>query len=508
MIQQLTNLLSYRMWAFEQGFAERIVPVILHQLSKGESSLTSMKEEAKKKMAVRYNGLNAEVNYDSACPYYIVKASNGSRVAILPVIGSLTKRGEMCSYGMRDYSSTIQSINEDDSIAAIVLDSESPGGTVDGTPEFGIAVKNSKKPIGVFGDSMLASAGMWFASQARFIMGNANNPTEFGSIGTLYMHVYAGEWIKKNVGEIQIIRAPQSTEKALVNELEPLPKDQYKAIVSDLEQCTEQFISTVKAGRGDRLNVKAEGLFTGRMFPTDEAIEIGLIDYKGDLMDAVNKAASLVGTAPTQSQSTQSKNSNMSLKNAFNKIVGKKAKAAAKPAAAEEAAAAEPQGVEWSEELVFNTDGSGDGSICNHPDADGNVRSFETKIDNNTGNEPPTDPAITEDDNWLLIPAAEEEAGDEGEGAEATAIGKANAQITSLTKQVAELTAASKKSANVVASLKRQLAEAKAAASNTAAASPTQVVKKADKGNEYAGKKPVQSWEKKAARKLGQQIEE
>lgn len=500
MLQGLTNLLSYRIWAIESNFAEHAVPVLLrHLMSSGGSSVALLQEQARKKMAVRYNGLNAEANYAST-PYYVVKAKNGSRVAIIPVIGSLTKRGEMCSYGMRDFADTIQAINEDESIDAIVLDAESPGGTVDGTPEFGMAVKNSRKPIGVFGDCCLASAGIWFASQARFIMGNKNNPTEFGSIGTLYVHVYAGKWIEKNVGEIKIIRAPQSHEKARINELEPLEAEQLAALENDLKILTDQFIKTVKKGRGNRLDASAEGLFNGRMFTTDEAIEIGLIDYKGTIMDAVNKAADLASSTTSTSTNSKSKNSNM-------KIVPKavssffKGKKASKKAAAEPTAA-EPQGVEWAEELVFNTDGSGDGAICNHPDSEGNIRNFETKIDNNTGNEPPVDPAVTEDDNWAQVQdeASEEEAAPEDESTEA----KAAAQIKTLNTQVAKLSADAKKNATVIASLKRQLGEANAKLENKPAAQATTVTSKSDKGPEYAGKKPVRSWEKKAAKKVGQ----
>lgn len=61
---------------------------------------------------------------------------------------------------------------------------------------------------------------------------------------------------------------------------------------------------------------------------------------------------------------------------------------------------------DWSAGLTFQTDGSDNGKYCKHPDTAGKKRIFETKTDDNTGNEPPTNPAITENDDWEEISAS------------------------------------------------------------------------------------------------------
>jgi hypothetical protein len=58
---------------------------------------------------------------------------------------------------------------------------------------------------------------------------------------------------------------------------------------------------------------------------------------------------------------------------------------------------------DWTAGQTFNTDGSGDGKYCKHPDVNGVKRIFETKTDGNIGNAPPTDPLITENANWKEI---------------------------------------------------------------------------------------------------------
>jgi protease-4 len=505
MIQELTNLLSYRTWLLEKSLAER-APIIYDAMISGKMTLPAYRidsREREKKEAVRYNGIEAR-QIGSYVSTRAVKSKSGQQVAIISVLGALTKRGELCSYGMRDYSNELAALNENEDIAAIVLDIESPGGTVDGTNEFGLAIKNSKKPIVAFGDGTVASAAYWVASQARWIVGNKNNPTEFGSIGTLYIHENWSTYIEENIGQVKIIRASQSKDKARVNSIEQLTEDQEAEIVADLTAITKDFISTVKKGRGDRLNPEAE-IFTGKMFKNSDALAHGMIDSIGSIHDAINKAAELV-SSPT----TKSKSSNRQMK--FNKIaanfLGKKTtKVNAEQAAPaqEEPTAAESQGVAWSEELVFNTDGSGDGASCNHPDSEGNIRNFDTKTDNNEGNEPPTDPAITENDNWVLAAEASEEEETETEESESA---KAHAQVTSLSTRVAKLEAEAKKKDTVISSLKRQLTDAKAKLENKPAAEATIVAGKNDKGHEYAGKQPTHSWEKKAAKRIGLKTEE
>lgn len=61
---------------------------------------------------------------------------------------------------------------------------------------------------------------------------------------------------------------------------------------------------------------------------------------------------------------------------------------------------------DWTDALIFQTDGTDDGRNCRHPDSEGNIRIWETKVDDNEDNEPPTDPEVTEDSFWKEISAA------------------------------------------------------------------------------------------------------
>jgi uncharacterized protein YoxC len=238
------------------------------------------------------------------------------------------------------------------------------------------------------------------------------------------------------------------------------------------------------------------------MYKTDEALSKGMIDSIGDINDAVNKAVELATSHPSKKTQSKSAHMKVNIKAVSSFFKGKKATT---KAAEGEPAAAEPQGVAWAAELVFNTDGSEDGAICNHPDSDGNIRNFETKIDGNTGNEPPTDPAVTEDDNWSVVADAAPAAAEPTSGE--ASIKTLSAQVATLGDKVKKLEAAEKQNATVITSLKRQLADEKKK-NATEGPKATPVAGKSDKGHEYGNKPAVHSWEKKAAAKVGSKIDE
>ena len=502
-MNEIAHLIA-RPWLMD----ERMAAIMYAQYMGGRLNLTTLKTNAQQKNAAVYGGMGASIGTHS--PAYKVKTKSGKNVAVMPVVGTLTKRGEMCSYGMKDYINEIAALNANEEISAIVMDMEGPGGTVDGTPEFGLAVKQSKKPVVTFGDYMVASANYWVASQSKYIIGNKNNPTEFGSIGVLCVHEYWGKFIEENIGEIKIIRAPQSTDKTLVNPIEQLTPELEEAIKEDLRSLAKDFHATVKKGRGNKLTASEKDWGTGKMYKSAEAVELGLIDAVGTLMSAVDKAAELAsaGSLGTTKGGLKA-NTNMTMKDVKRKVSSffNKKSAAAKAAEAPTPAAAEDATPMWTEEMTFNTDGSGDGAFCLHADDAGTDRKFETKIDNNKGNQPPTDPAITEDDNWAQVQEATEEVpadgAGEGEGAEplpGATIVKLNAEVK---KARAEAKAFQAQLATMQAKVKA-LEDEKAKNENKPAAPATTVVGKQDPQGKRTA---TTSWEKKAARKVGADVE-
>jgi len=301
-------LFTYKAWALETSFFERMYPVVMEMIRSGAplSRLRKLNPNLKENKALQI----AEFDRESGLYLFGASGSSDPSVAFIPVLGSLTKRGDLCSYGMMDYIKRIQSANKSKRVDSIVIEMESPGGTVDGTPEFAKVVRESEKPVVIFGDGLVASAAYWVSSQADLIVANADNYVDFGSIGALYVYENWSKYIEKEIGEIRIIRAPQSKDKALINPIEPLTSDQEKEIRDELRTITDFFIQTVKAGRGDKLNADDKEIFTGKMFDKERSLEMGLIDSIGTLQDAIDASYLLAHSnkGGNSKSNTQSKN--------------------------------------------------------------------------------------------------------------------------------------------------------------------------------------------------------
>jgi protease-4 len=231
--------------------------------------------------------------------------TSGSKVAVIPVQGTIQKRGGYCSLGTKDLVAHLAQANRDPEISAIVLDIDSPGGQVDGTEEFAQAVRQSSKPVVAYIDGLGASAAYWIASQCASIFVNSESTGYVGSLGVLCMHVDQSAYLEKEGFKVTILRSTRAVDKARMNGVEPLTDELRALVEADLNQIGETFIGAVERGRAGKLSSK-EDVFTGKVYRGAEAKKHGLVDAIGSLQDAVNKAAQLAKSGPSAGNSASS----------------------------------------------------------------------------------------------------------------------------------------------------------------------------------------------------------
>ena len=268
----LLDLFATQVWLLSPAFVERIQPIIIGLYNKGQLNIPQIGEAPE-----RSTGDLKEADV----------------VAHIPIWGTMTKKGGLSAEGTQTTIAQISAANKADEVSSILLDIESNGGTVDGMAALGDAIRGSHKPVVAYVDAVAASAAYWAASQADTIVLNDSNYAKVGSIGALMIHQDSTKLIADKIGSIEIIRAPQSKDKARVNPTEKLPKEERQKILDDLEVITDDFIHQVKSGRGDRLNTEDENIFTGKLYNAEEAQNYGMIDHLGDFKSAVNIAKSL-----------------------------------------------------------------------------------------------------------------------------------------------------------------------------------------------------------------------
>jgi protease-4 len=235
--------------------------------------------------------------------------TSGSKVAVIPVQGTVQKRGGYCSLGTKDLVAQVQAANRDPEISAIVLDIDSPGGQVDGTEELAQAVALSGKPVVAYIDGLGASAAYWIASQASYIFINSASTGYAGSLGVLCMSINQSAFLEKQGVKVEILRSSRAVDKARLNGVEEMDESVRASVQADLDQIGETFIAAVEKGRAGKLSTK-EDVFTGKVYRGADALKYGLVDKIGSLQDAVNKAASLAQSSSGSSASSFTQNFN------------------------------------------------------------------------------------------------------------------------------------------------------------------------------------------------------
>lgn len=225
---------------------------------------------------------------------WLDKTAPGS-IAVLQVIGA-TIKNDYCGWpGTNTIGSWITKADNHKNISAILMLADTPGGSADGPMALGNIIASTKKPVGVYVDGLLASAGVFWSAPAKFIMANA--PTAMiGSIGTMVsFRDYTGYDAANGIKTINIV-SDKSPNKN---------KDYYDAIAGNpqpikdnvLNPLTEIFHSYVIQHRGSKMKDPSSGKkpLDGSMFIAEKAMELGLIDSIGSMSDAVALLKDLAG---------------------------------------------------------------------------------------------------------------------------------------------------------------------------------------------------------------------
>jgi protease IV len=281
-------------FALEPRFHSVQSALIMRRLARGEKAL-DLAEQMKERQAPYETGPMGGF-YDENGSYHRFEkamAKGGQTVAVIPIMGVMTRYGDMCSYGSEDIASWIMEANAMESVAGIVLEINSPGGQVDGTELLGEVVRQSQKPVVGFVAGMAASAAYWVASQCREIVMESETSSEVGSLGVLCMHMDVSGMLEKEGVRFTIIRADGSEDKARFNDYEGLSDELLAEVKASMNPIRASFIKKVKAGRPGI----ADDVFSGKMFNGKDALKRGMADRIGFLGDAVNRAALLASRA-------------------------------------------------------------------------------------------------------------------------------------------------------------------------------------------------------------------
>lgn len=211
------------------------------------------------------------------------QSMGGGAIAVLPVFGIIAHRAAMVS----DISSGVNTSTEalgrqlkaalaDDSVSTIVLDVDSPGGSVHGVAEIADQIYSAREQKRIIAsvNSLAASAAYWIASAAQEI---AITPSgEAGSIGVYAAHQDVSSMMELAGVKQTLISAGRY--KVEGNPFEPLSDEARAAIQGSVNMHYDAFVSGVARNRGDRIEAVRDGYGEGRVLGAAQAVSAGLAD--------------------------------------------------------------------------------------------------------------------------------------------------------------------------------------------------------------------------------------
>jgi protease-4 len=221
----------------------------------------------------------------------VEEAQNESenKIAVVHVEGTIVT-GE-ASYNVAGSDTIVKNIRnaiKDDSVKALVLRVNSPGGDVWASELITNALnefKSSGRPIVTSMGDIAASGGVWVTTLSDEIW--AKNETITGSIGVYGIiptldGIY--DWAGIQVDGVTSTKAGEWDERL------PMPEYVTEAIQAGIDHTYDKFVSKVAENRMVP-NREILSIAGGRIWSGEKAVQLGLVDKIGDLDDAVESAA-------------------------------------------------------------------------------------------------------------------------------------------------------------------------------------------------------------------------
>ena len=290
-INNLHSLLSGK-WFIEGAYAKSLLPS-LSLVLQGEI------KEQKKEDITTFISASTGKTIDASVIFS--EDNTEDYVSIISLKSPIYKYDQAC--GPRGTKSVMQKLNRlsnESGCKGVVLDIDSGGGQVSGTPELHDAILNFSKPIVAYTDGYMCSAAYYIGAATNHIVAN-KRADHIGSIGTMISFVDLTGYYEKQGAKVITEYATKSTEKNrnFENLLAGKPEDYIK---NELDPINETFHEDIKNARPDI----SEEVFAGATWNGPDALDKKLIDQLGTLEDAINKVIELSNNNKSKTQNNMS----------------------------------------------------------------------------------------------------------------------------------------------------------------------------------------------------------
>lgn len=208
----------------------------------------------------------------------------GEKVGVVEITGVIVDA--------RDAIDQIKQLRAEDSIKAIVVRINSPGGAVAPSQEIYREIRKtvSKKKVIASLGSVAASGGYYIAAAADGIIASPGTIT--GSIGVIMAYTNYRALLDK-IGLVPVV-VKSGVFKDTGSPVREMTAVEKKLLEDFTTKIHRQFVKDIVAGR--RMDpAKVEALADGRIYTGEESKSLGLVDRLGNIEDAIEWAGRMGG---------------------------------------------------------------------------------------------------------------------------------------------------------------------------------------------------------------------
>lgn len=228
-----------------------------------------------------------------------VRGSGDEKILLLPIRGIITSSNG--DGGMSEQRATparvkqqLKQAREDQSVKAIVLQVNSPGGGVTASDRIWHLLKRfkDKRPsvpvVALMGD-IAASGGYYVSAAADRIM--AHRTTITGSLGVIMQYLVFEDLLKEKLGVHPETITPEEADlKEMGSPFKELTDREQKIFQGIIKEMYNRFVEVIHKGREALTEQEVRKLADGRIYSASQAKQNKLIDKLGYFQDAIDEA--------------------------------------------------------------------------------------------------------------------------------------------------------------------------------------------------------------------------
>jgi signal peptide peptidase SppA len=218
-------------------------------------------------------------------------------VAVLPLHGVIAHRAHMVARTSSGagtstelFAREFRALMADPSVAHIVIDVESPGGSVAGTPELVEVIRAARgrgKRIVAVANASAASAAYWIATAADEVI--ATPSASVGSVGVVVMHEDRSAADAQAGRRISYVTAGRF--KAEGNPHAPLDSEARRHLQALVDTAYAEMVAQIARTRGLSVEHVRERFGQGRLLTPEDARRAGMLDGIETLDQVIDRLA-------------------------------------------------------------------------------------------------------------------------------------------------------------------------------------------------------------------------